>query len=162
MSPSASLRSRRVRRALLAALALLACLRLWQGLAGAGAAAAAGFETARVDRGPIEVSVTATGIVQPVTSVKVGTYVSGPVLEIFADWNAPVKKGQIVARIDPAQFRVKVRQAEANLANARAKAEKARADLALKRLQVERSRSSGLVALGTARVLRGPKRVVLP
>jgi HlyD family secretion protein len=138
MSPAAS---RRARRALLAALALLACLKLWSALGAAEDPSAAGFETARVDRGPIEVTVTATGTVQPVTSVKVGTYVSGPIREIFADWNAPVKKGQIVARIDPAPFRVKVRQAEANVANAHAKEQKARADLALKRVQVVRSRS---------------------
>ena len=141
MTRAATLRARRLRRGLLVALALLACFRIWHALAGPHAAAANGFETAQVDRGPVEVTVTATGTVQPVTSVKVGTYVSGPIREIFADWNAPVRKGQIVARIDPAPFRVKVRQAEANLANARAKEDKARADLALKKIQLERSRS---------------------
>lgn len=141
MTQAASRRSRRGRHALLTALALVAAAKLWGGLGAAEDPAAGGFETARVDRGPIEVTVTATGIVQPVTLVKVGTYVSGPIREIFADWNAPVRKGDIVARIDPAPFRTKVRQAEANVANARAKVEKARADLALKRIEAERSRS---------------------
>jgi len=137
-------RAPRLRRALAVALALVlagaAVAALWRAAAPAGEAAA-GLETARVDRGPIEVTVTATGTVQPVTSVKVGTYVSGPVREVFVDWNAPVRRGQIVARIDPAPFRVKVRQAEASLATARARAAKARADLELRRVQRERSRS---------------------
>jgi HlyD family secretion protein len=141
VSPAAPLRARRPALALLLALAGLAALGSWFAFARPDGGEAAGFETAALDRGPIELTVTATGTVQPVTSVKVGTYVSGPVREIFADWNAPVKKGEIVARIDPAPFRVKVRQADANVANARAKEAKARADLALKALQVERSRS---------------------
>jgi HlyD family secretion protein len=95
--------------------------------------AAHGFVTLEVDRGTIAASVSATGTVNPVTQVQVGTYVSGPILAIYADFNAPVKKGQLVAKIDPASFAVKVSQAEANLANARARVEKDRADLEFQR-----------------------------
>jgi len=97
------------------------------------------FVTERVDRGEITTTVTATGVVNPVTTVQVGTYVSGPIREIDVDWNSPVRKGQRVAKIDPAPFQVRVDQAEANLANARARVRKARADLALKRLTRDRA-----------------------
>ena len=98
------------------------------------------YVTELVDRGEIASTVIATGAVQPVSKVQVGTYVSGPIQEILVDFNSPVTKGQLVAKIDPASFEVKVRQADANLANARAQVEKARADLRHKRLTFERNR----------------------
>jgi HlyD family secretion protein len=100
----------------------------------------AGYVTATLDRGAITATVTATGAVNPVTTVQVGTYVSGPIIAIDVDFNSPVRKGQRVAQIDPAPFTVKVQRADANLANARARVEKARADLALKRLTLDRNR----------------------
>ena len=117
----------------------------------------AGYLTENADRGPIEVVVTATGTVNPVTTVTVGTYVSGPILELYADFNSPVTKGQPVAKIDARPFQVKVLQAEAGLATAKAKAEKSRADLSLKQLNFERNqtlRARNLIAqndLDTAR-----------
>ena len=99
-----------------------------------------GWVTEPVDRGPIEVVVTATGTVNPVTTVQVGTYVSGPIRELFVDYNSPVKQGQLVAKIDPRPFQVKVQQAEAGVATARATAAKARADLGIKKLGYERNR----------------------
>jgi len=98
------------------------------------------YTTEPVDRGEIAATVIATGVVEPVTTVQVGTYVSGPIREIHADFNSPVRRGQLVAKIDPASFEVKVRQAEANLANARASLEKARAALHFQRLTVDRNR----------------------
>jgi HlyD family secretion protein len=131
---------RRRRAAIAAAAAVLAILayRWWIGSAGEGAA---GYVTARVDRGAIEQTVAATGTVNPVKTVQVGTYVSGPILAIDVDFNSPVKKDQRVAKIDPATYAVKVRQADANLSTARARVEKDRADLELKRIQLERNRT---------------------
>ena len=97
-----------------------------------------GYLTAKVEWGMISQVVTATGTVNPVTTVQVGTYVSGPIKEIHVDFNSPVEKGQIVAKIDPRPFVMKVRQAEANLANARAKIKKDEADLTYKKLRLER------------------------
>lgn len=99
-----------------------------------------GYLTATVDRGTVAEVVTATGTVNALATVQVGTYVSGPIIAIDVDFNSPVKMGQRVAKIDPAQFQVKVMRAEANLANARAGVEKARADLELKRLTLDRFR----------------------
>jgi len=101
---------------------------------------AAAWVTDVVDRGPIVVEVTATGTVNPVATVQVGTYVSGPIRAIHVDYNSPVRKGQPVATIDPRPFQVKVQQAQANVANARARVAKARADLALKASNLRRSR----------------------
>src|SRR5215472_6092384 len=78
------------------------------------------YVTAAVTRGPIVRSVIATGTVNPVTVVQVGSYVSGPIQSIYADFNAPVKAGQLIAKIDPRPFQVKVDEADGALANAQA------------------------------------------
>ncbi len=112
---------------------------------------APGYVTDAVDRGRIAATVTATGTVNPVKTVQVGTYVSGPIIALDVDYNSPVKKGQRVAKIDPAPFQTKVLQAEANLANAQAQVQKDRADLALKKLTYERNqelRARNLIAQG--------------
>ena len=73
------------------------------------------FRTAKVEKGPITATVSSTGTVNPVTSVQVGSQVSGQIKELFVDFNSPVKQGQLVARIDPETFQYRVRQAEADL-----------------------------------------------
>jgi HlyD family secretion protein len=85
------------------------------------------FRTERVIRGDIEMTVTATGTVNPVTTVLVGTQVSGTIKNIYVDFNSPVRKGQLIARIDPALFEAQVNQARANLLSAKANLEKAEA-----------------------------------
>jgi HlyD family secretion protein len=112
----------------------------WAVLGRDGRASTPAYVTEELSRGPIAAVVTATGVVQPVVTVQVGTYVSGPILAIDADFNSPVKKGQRVAKIDPAPFEMKVRGAEASLANARASVEKARADQTRKDLALARAR----------------------
>lgn len=111
--------------------------------------------TARLDRGAVEAVVTATGTVNPVTTVQVGTYVSGPIQAIDVDFNSPVRKDQRVAKIDPRPFQVRVQQAEANLANARARVEKDRADLELKTRNLERSRRLGAAGVVSQSELDG-------
>ncbi len=104
--------------------------------------------TAAVDRGPIVATVTATGTVNPSTTVEVGTYVSGPIQSLYADYNTPVTKGQRLAKIDPRPFQVKLDAARAELANARAQLAKDRADAALKAITLRRQRE--LVRRGIA------------
>ncbi len=96
------------------------------------------YVTAPVDQGPVVRAVTATGTVNPVTTVQVGTYVSGPIQAIYADFNSPVKAGQLIAKIDPRTFTFQVEQARATLENSRAQLLKDRADLAYKKLSYER------------------------
>ncbi len=88
------------------------------------------FKTMPVVRGNLRSTVTATGTLNAVTTVLVGTQVSGMIKKLHADFNSPVKKGQIVAEIDPATFEAAVDNAKANLAEARAMVQKDRATLA--------------------------------
>jgi HlyD family secretion protein len=81
---------------------------------------AANYQTTTVTRGPITQAVTATGTLNPVVNVQVGSQVSGNIAKLFADFNSQVKAGQVVAQIDPALFQATVTQAEGDLANAQA------------------------------------------
>ncbi len=87
------------------------------------------FRMEKIERGDIVTTVTATGTVNAVTTVLVGTQVSGTIKHIYVDFNSPVEKGQLIARIDPALFQAQVDQARANLLSARANVEKAEATL---------------------------------
>lgn len=88
------------------------------------------FKTAPVARGDIMATVTATGTMNAVTTVLVGTQVSGMIKKLHADFNSRVTKGQVIAEIDPATFQAQVDQAGANLLQARAAVEKSKATLA--------------------------------
>lgn len=88
-----------------------------------------GFKTEKATRGEIVSTVTATGTVNAVTTVLVGTQVSGTIKNIYVDFNSSVKKGQVIAQIDPATFEAQVEQAKANLLSAHANLEKAEAAL---------------------------------
>lgn len=87
------------------------------------------FKTEKVTKGSISASVTATGTLSAVTTVAVGTQVSGTIKEIYVDYNSPVKKGQLIALIDPDTFQAQVNQARANLNLARANLIKAEVSL---------------------------------
>ncbi|HLK12612.1 MAG TPA: efflux RND transporter periplasmic adaptor subunit [Candidatus Binatia bacterium] len=133
------MRLRRSQALAIGAVALLGAIAFARYGPGRRGAASGGYVTVAVDRGPVEATVTATGTVNPVKTVQVGTYVSGPIKAIYVDFNSPVTQGELVAKIDPAPFAVKVEEAEANVANARAQVAKDRADLALKKLLFERN-----------------------
>ena len=84
------------------------------------------FQTVTVTRGPITQAVTATGTLNPVQNVQVGSQVSGNIQKLFVDFNSIVKASQVVAQIDPVVFQANVNQAEGDLANAQAALELAR------------------------------------
>ena len=88
------------------------------------------FRTEKVVRGDITSTVSASGTVNAVTTVLVGTQVSGTVKEIFVDFNSAVKKNQIIAQIDPSTFEAQVEQARAGLLLAKANLEKSEASFA--------------------------------
>src|SRR6516225_6585833 len=87
------------------------------------------YITARIERGDIDATISATGTCNAVINVQVGSQVSGNILELHADWNSQVKKGQLVAVIDPAPFQAKVDQAKAAVDSAKASVVNARASL---------------------------------
>jgi HlyD family secretion protein len=99
------------------------------------------FKTEQVIRGDLSATVTATGTVSAVTTVLVGTQVSGTVKELLVDYNSPVKKGQLLAQIDPALSEAKVSQARANLQSAEAGVEKAVAVLQDANRTLDRNRT---------------------
>lgn len=87
------------------------------------------YFTTPADHGDIHELVEATGTINAVTTVQVGSQVSGTIAQLFADFNSRVKKGQVVAQIDPALFQANVLQAQADAANARANLIAAQANL---------------------------------
>jgi HlyD family secretion protein len=95
------------------------------------------YQSAPVTRGPITQAVTATGTLNPVQNVQVGSQVSGNIQKLFVDFNSTVKAGQVIAQIDPVVFQANVNQAEGDVANARA---------ALELAQLNEARTRALVA----------------
>ncbi|MEO8268957.1 MAG: efflux RND transporter periplasmic adaptor subunit [Aureliella sp.] len=113
-------------------------------LAVVGAAGAAGYkpamdywayrnkitwETAEVESGDITRYVNSTGTIQPVLSVSIGSFVSGPIVELNVDFNDDVKKGDVLARVDPRLYKANVDRDEAVLANREADLERVEAQL---------------------------------
>ncbi|MFN3655791.1 MAG: efflux RND transporter periplasmic adaptor subunit [Pseudolabrys sp.] len=107
----------------------------WLGGSGGGTVQ---YTTAAATRGGVTRTVTATGTVNPVLTIIVGTYVSGVIKEIHCDYNTQVKVGQICAKIDPRPYQTVVDQNRANLAVAKAQLEKAKANLAHAQLTYDR------------------------
>ncbi len=87
------------------------------------------YRTVKVERGEISSAVTATGTINPVVNVLVGSQVSGMIKALYADFNSRVKEGDVIAQIDPAIFQAQVEQGKANLLNAQASLMNARANL---------------------------------
>lgn len=71
------------------------------------------YTTKKLNKGPITQKITASGIINPISTVNIGTQVSGTISEIFVDYNSQVKKGQVLAQIDPALFEATVAQRQA-------------------------------------------------
>jgi HlyD family secretion protein len=87
------------------------------------------FRTIKVERGEISSIVTATGTINPVVTVLVGSQVSGTIKALYADFNSRVKEGEVIAQIDPAILEAQVEQAKANVATALANLSNAQANL---------------------------------
>ncbi len=87
------------------------------------------YRTEKVTKGDIVMSVTATGTVNAVITVQVGTQVSGTIKHLYVDFNSRVKNGQLIAQIDPALFEEQVAQQKANVLSAKANLEKAESTL---------------------------------
>lgn len=102
--------------------------------------AKAGYRTAKVDRGSVSVSISATGTLRALSTVDVGSQVSGQVLSVEVDYNDRVERGQVIARIDPANFQTRLTQTEADLASARAGLVEAQSALRLTEAELKRKR----------------------
>ncbi|MDD2308389.1 MAG: efflux RND transporter periplasmic adaptor subunit [Desulfuromonadaceae bacterium] len=114
-------------------LVILAVLILIVGIAGYfiyNRAPEVSYKTAKIERGTIVSTVAATGNLSAVTTVQVGTQVSGTIQKLYVDFNSRVKKGQPIAEIDPSLFNASVAQSQGNYLSAEANLQKARVTLA--------------------------------
>src|SRR2546430_17085269 len=109
---------------------------IWGDFQAQGRGSVPKYRTAVVERGPLTVAVSATGTVNAVITVQVGSQVSGQIKELLADFNTRVERGQVIARLDPEPFQARVDQAQADLESSRAtvinqvaQLERARADV---------------------------------
>ncbi|RCS57390.1 efflux RND transporter periplasmic adaptor subunit [Parvibium lacunae] len=132
---------------------LLVGIVLLCGLAGAGGyvwlrqpAPEAQYKLARIERGALSAIVAASGTLNPVAQVQVGTQVSGQLKEVLADFNSEVKQGQIIARLDPETYELKVRQAQADLEAAQAQLLTQQANVLAQQAEVGRVKASLLDA----------------
>jgi HlyD family secretion protein len=100
------------------------------------------FVTARVERGRIATTVNATGTLNAVITVQVGSQVSGTIQKLLVDYNSPVTEGQIIAQIDPASFEARVSQARANVASASAAVQVAGANIDNSQATIETARAN--------------------
>src|SRR5262245_1953511 len=130
-----------MKRAVLLAVVVLAAAALgWYWLQSRGGGGEIRYRVAKVERGPITAMVVASGTLNAVTTVQVGSQISGQVKEIFADFNTAVKKDQVIARIDPATFELRVNQARADLDAAEGAVAVARSGLAAQQAELGRVR----------------------
>jgi len=98
----------------------------------------ASYRLAKLERGALTAVVAASGTLNAVTTVQVGSQISGQVKEIYADFNSAVKQDQVIARIDPATFELRVNQARADLDAAHSAVAVARSGLAAQHAERQR------------------------
>ena len=127
-----------------AAIAALAAFYFW-----GNQSTAAQYMTAKVERGNLRNTVTATGALQAVTTVQVGSQASGTISALNVDFNSIVKTGQVIAQLDPSVSKAQVDQARANLDQARASLQQAKAGVAQSRAGVTDAQAKALAATST-------------
>src|SRR5207237_2715956 len=105
----------RMKKMLIAAVVLLlAAAGAWSWYALRSNGEAVRYRLAKVERGPIEVAVAASGTLNAVSTVQVAAPIPGQVKEIYADYNTPVNKGQVIARFEATPYELRVNQARAD------------------------------------------------
>src|SRR6185295_17380101 len=142
---------RRVTFALIG-VAVLAALATAGYVVSANRTPATRFRTATVDRGTVVATVSATGALNAVTTVQVGSQVSGQVKEVLVDFNTQVRRGQLIARIETDVFQSKVNAATADLESAQAQVLNQRANVEKVRADVENARA--VIATAQANIAR--------
>ncbi len=129
------------------------------GGSSAAVANAARYSTAEVRRGNLVSTVSATGALAPVSTVLVGSQVSGQLKQLFADFNTVVSRGQLIAQIDPVSFQNAVDQAEADVMVA--KATLLKATVSLEEAETELTRKQSLAASGSGSLVDRSKALAL-
>src|SRR5687767_8957898 len=127
-----------------AAVAVVALAAFWE-----TGTSAPQYMSAKVERGNLRNTVTATGALQAVTTVQVGSQASGTISALYVDFNSVVKKGQVVAQLDPSVAKAQVDQSRANLQQARASLQQAQAAVANSRAGVSDAQAKAVAARST-------------
>lgn len=104
---------------------------------------AGGYRTTAVERGDIRVAISATGTLSAISTVTVGSQVSGQVTEVLVDFNDKVAKDQVIAKIDPSTYEAQIEQGNAQIASAQAQLRQAQATLRNAQLDYDRKASLG-------------------
>jgi HlyD family secretion protein len=120
---------------------------VWWSKRDSGAAAA--YKTGKIERGALQATVSASGTVNPVKQVSVGTQVSGQLKDVYADFNTEVRAGQLIAQIDSETFEYRVRSAQADVEAARANVLTAQANAVASQANVSRARTDLIEAQRT-------------
>lgn len=115
------------------------------------------YVTAKIERGNVRNTVSATGTLQAVTTVQVGSQVSGIISALYVDFNSNVKKGQLVAQLDPSIFQAQVAQQRANVEQARANLADAQARLISAEVAVENQRAGVSSAIANLEALKAQR-----
>jgi HlyD family secretion protein len=121
------------------------------------AAAEDAYRTEAVQRGDIRVAISATGTLSAISTVTVGSQISGLVTDVLADFNSPVKKGDVLLKIDPSTYQAQIEQGSAQIASAQAQLRQAQASLRNATLDYQRKNDLGrqqLVAKGDVDLAR--------
>ena len=124
------------------ALALLAAAGAWWWSQRGASAAEGRYRTVRVERGDIRVAISSTGTLSAISTVTVGSQISGQVTDVLVDFNSPVKKGDVLARIDPSTYEAQIVQGSAQIASAQATLRQAQATL--RNAELDYQRKAGL------------------
>ena len=115
----------------------------WWWTARQSGAAESAYRTATIERGDIRVAISATGTLSAISTVTVGSQISGQVTDVLVDYNSEVKKGEVLARIDPSTYEAQIEQGNAQIANAQASLKQAQATLANAELDYTRKADLG-------------------
>jgi HlyD family secretion protein len=151
MPPSRSPRGPLRRVVPIAIVVLVAVAALWWWRGRAVAEAGGGYRTTQVERGDIRVAISATGTLSAISTVTVGSQVSGQVTAVLVDFNDKVRRGEVIARIDPSTYEAQIAQGNAQVASAQAQLRQAEAALRNADLDFRRKAELGaqqLVARG--------------
>lgn len=119
----------------------------WYWNAHRGGSAESAYRTVTVERGDIRVAISATGTLSAISTVTVGSQISGQVTDVLVDYNSEVKKGEVLARIDPSTYEAQIEQGNAQIANAQASLKQAQATLANAELDYTRKAGLGMQKL---------------
>jgi HlyD family secretion protein len=132
----------RKRRRLLTTLTVALAVVIFAAVFWGKKADASDYMTAKIERGSVEVTVSATGTLQAVTTVQVGSQASGAVAWLGADFNSQVKRGQVIARLDSTTFDAQIENARATVASAEAAVQAAATDIANQDASIQAARAN--------------------